>query len=331
MLAGVGLTFGSILLISQAETLWQIATCFAAACVGIAMYGVLPVQVLLVKWFVRRRGTAISLAMMGISVGGMLTPFAVALLFDSLGWRASLVLLFAVAGLITTPLIALFVVRSPEDVGQYPDGIAIPKVAQYEPPTAEIPLRAIALDSNFWAIGIGSALSLCVTIGSGVFFVRHFEELGISRADCAVLMTSISAFSIVGKMFVGWLADRINLRFLLVATNLLHALSLAIIATETSFVAMLIATIPAGLGAGGFLPLKPVLQGACFGRHRIGRIAGLHAAMGLPFMVGAAPAVGYLADRAEGFTVPYLGMAATLLLAATVLVYIRFPTTPEAP
>jgi hypothetical protein len=68
-----------------------------------------------------------------------------------------------------------------------------------------------------------------------------------------------------------------------------------------------------------------VLQGRCFGRDAIGRVSGLHALLGLPFLLASAPLVGWLEVRTGSFATPFLGLAGVLLLAALVLACVRPP------
>jgi MFS family permease len=78
MLIGVALMLSSVVLLSQGRALWQLAVCFAFATAGMSMYGMLPVQVILVNWFVVRRGAALSYAFLGTSVAAFVVPPATA-------------------------------------------------------------------------------------------------------------------------------------------------------------------------------------------------------------------------------------------------------------
>jgi sugar phosphate permease len=329
MLTGVALMFVSVLALSRGAALWQLAACFATATVGMSMYGMLPVQVILVNWFVLRRGTALSLAYAGTSVGALIVPPATAWLIEWFGWRYALVALAAGAVVLAVPAIARLVKR-PEELGQTPDGNPSPLPAR-EP----VPERGEAVretnrfphwlsDRNFWLIGGGVGLALSVSLAT-LFLVRHLETLGIPRTRAALVPSSIAVFGIAGKLTAGWLVDRIDARAVVAGALVLHALGWTIVASQSSYAAMLFASAPLGLGGGGFLPLPPVLQGRCFGRDAIGRVAGLHGLIGLPFLLGVAPLVGWSEGRTGGFAAPFFGLAGTLALAAVVLACVHIP------
>ena len=326
MLTGVAIMFSAMLLLTQGTALWQLALCVAGVAAGISMYSFLPVQVMIVNWFIRKRGTALAIAAAGTSLAGFTIPPVTAWLIEVATWRGALVWLAGGAACIAAPAIALLAVRRPEDVGQHPDGdVAFASLAEHEPSKHTVSLRSLAADTNFWLIGIGIGMALCVPVGSGVFLVRHLEELGIPRTQSAFVISVMSVCSLLGKLAVGFLADRIDRRALVVVTLLSHVLGLCIVATGSTLGTMYAAAIPLGLGGGGFIPLPGILQGACFGRLVIGRVSGLHAFLGLPFLVAAAPMVGLAASRTGSFVVPFLVLGGVQSLAAAVLAFVRIP------
>jgi MFS family permease len=151
------------------------------------------------------------------------------------------------------------------------------------------------------------------------------KELAIPVVQAANVPSTIAVFGLVGKLVGGWAMDRFDKRLVLVAALVVHALGWVVAVTQSSLAGMLLAAVPLGLGGGGFLALPAVLQAACFGRAMIGRVTGLHALLGLPFLMTIAPLVGWLEQRTGSFVVPFLGLAATLLTAALVLASVRIP------
>lgn len=326
MLAGVALMFSAAFASSRGSALWQLALGLPLVAAGFSMYGMFPAQVMLVNWFVQRRGSALGRAAVGGSVGALIVPIAMAALVDALGWRTALVALAGSAALLAAPAIALFAVKRPEDVGQTPDGL--PVVPQSAPETTRATpaseLHGWLRGRNFWAIGLGAGLALSVSV-STLFLVRHLEKLGIERTQAALLPSLVAAFGILGKLAAGWAIDRFDARGVVVAALWVHALGWAMVATQASYAALLAAAAPLGLGGGGFLPLPAVLQGRCFGRDAIGRVSGLHAMLGLPFLVATAPLVGMAEVATGSFRTPFLGLAGALVLASGVLACVRAP------
>jgi sugar phosphate permease len=73
-------------------------------------------------WFVRRRATAIGIASMGQGLGALVMVPLTQLLIDRIGWRWTFIVTGSLLLLVLVPANALFQRRSPQDVGQYPDG-----------------------------------------------------------------------------------------------------------------------------------------------------------------------------------------------------------------
>ena len=327
---GVALMWVSVLLLSRGTALWQLGACLAFATVGMSMYGMLPVQVILVNWFVLRRGAALSVAFVGTSAAAFVVPPATAWGIEWLGWRGALVALASAAALLATPVITRLVKR-PEELGQHPDGIPAAPAAPERAASGASEGRSAASvgtgwlrDRNFWLIAIGVGLALSVSVAT-LFLVRHLETLGIPRTQAALVPSAMALFGIAGKLGAGWLIDRLDARAVVAGALALHALGWAIVASQSSYAAMLVAAAPLGLGGGGFLPLPPVLQGRCFGRAAIGRVGGLHALIGLPFLLAAAPLVGWAEGRSGSFAAPFYGLMAVLVLAAGVFARLRIP------
>ena len=95
MLSGVALMFVSVLALSRGAALWQLAACFASPRWGCRCTACCRCRSILVNWFVLRRGTALSLAYAGTSVGALIVPPATAWLIEWFGWRHALVALAA--------------------------------------------------------------------------------------------------------------------------------------------------------------------------------------------------------------------------------------------
>lgn len=72
------------------------------------------------NWFRRRRGLAMSVVSMGNGLGGATAPL-VGLLVYTVGWRDSCTIL-GIAILVTVIPLSYFLRRSPEEMGQLPDG-----------------------------------------------------------------------------------------------------------------------------------------------------------------------------------------------------------------
>ena len=111
-------------LFSQVQNLWMFYLAYFVMSVGQGQAGWLTVMTLLNHWFVRHRGLAMGLAMVGMGIGTLVLVPVIAWLIDPdadrLGWRRTLEIL-AVVSLVSAIVLPKVVRNKPEDVGQHPD------------------------------------------------------------------------------------------------------------------------------------------------------------------------------------------------------------------
>ena len=93
ILAGVALIGLPLLLMGGMNRFWQFEVLCIVEVIGYVLAGPIANQVLIARWFRRRRGRAMGYAYLGLGLGGVATPMLVNLLARSLGWRHGLELL----------------------------------------------------------------------------------------------------------------------------------------------------------------------------------------------------------------------------------------------
>ena len=112
------------LLTAQVRTPWQLYLVYGLLLgVGSAGLGVVTVNSSVGKWFIRKRGTAIGIATMGVSFGTIsLTPLA-GIIVKHFDWRTGFIVLGLIALLVGVSLSQVFLRKlRPEDHGLLPDG-----------------------------------------------------------------------------------------------------------------------------------------------------------------------------------------------------------------
>ncbi len=124
--AGSVLLAVSLVLTAYCENLWQLALVYGVlAALGLACTGPVVANAVVTRWFVRRRGTAVSLLGSAAMTGMSLLVPVVAWLIVMFDWRTAYMVLGAAVLVGMLPL-CLFVVRdSPEEMGMRPDGDAV--------------------------------------------------------------------------------------------------------------------------------------------------------------------------------------------------------------
>ncbi len=329
-LASVGvLLLGSgLLLLSAAQTLWQVTLVYALF-MGPAMVlmGTLLVGVMLARWFSRRRGTAMGVAALGTSACGLLLPPLLQYGIDMEGWRTMLQLLgIGVLGVLL-PLAWLLVADHPHSRGLAPDGASSEASPLPQAASSSSSTREIFAQRNFWMIALvcGVLFSVYASLLSNL--VPFATGLGFGGEQAALLISVIAMFGMLGKLAFGVIADRIELRLGLVAAIVLLLLGLAIYGVGNSYVHLLVASVFVGIAAGGMLPVWGSLMAVLFGTANYGRAMGLMSPVMMPIVVFGSPFAGWSFDVTGDYQLAFIVFGVALLVALVALTRLQLPRT----
>jgi MFS family permease len=104
ILAGVGLVALPLLFMGMMNRFWQFESLCIVEVIGYVLAGPIANQVLIARWFHRRRGRAMGYAYLGLGLGGVTAPMLVNFLARYLGWRHALELLGALILVVLLPV-----------------------------------------------------------------------------------------------------------------------------------------------------------------------------------------------------------------------------------
>jgi MFS family permease len=332
ILIGGSLLVAALFGLSKVQTLthWLVLNGLVLTA-GAAMVGNLVVNVTLGKWFVERRGRAVALAGMGISLSGIVLPILATYSVDAFGWRTSWQLLALGAGVMTLPM-AFIVRRAPEDFGLHPDGISPDQVSagQGEAASADFAnsmTRAQAMrTSTFYTLVLAFGLfQISITVML-LQTIPLMTDAGYSRfiASSMISLASIPAF--LSKPVWGMLIDRYSPKKLAAIGAALTggAVLVIVYSVATRFDALVYSGfIMMGFGWGGLLPLQEVIWATTFGRRYLGSVR----STALPFVLGMAALgpvlVAYYYDQVGNYDLALVAIAVCNLGSALMLYRIK--------
>ena len=205
---GCAMTALSYLLLASTQELWQWYL-FSAINAGFRqMMFFIPMQVLISRWFDRKRGAAMSILGTGWSLGGFLILPLLAFTIDVTDWRGGFIFSGFMAAGVVLP-IALLVLRDrPEDVGTTADGEPRPATNEPVPPVWGLTLAEAARKPLFWVLSIALMLYFYGAIGWTTHIIPFYESRGLSRETAAILLSVSSGAGIFSRLFIGFYADR---------------------------------------------------------------------------------------------------------------------------
>ena len=328
MTIGATLMALAFVLGSRIESLWQFFLVLGLVMgPAVCMLGGLSSSTLVATWFVEKRGAALGIAAMGISVSGVLMPPIGTALIAEIGWRNTFLVYGAVALCLVAPLTYRFVVATPEELGQLPDG---------EQPSADGPgsLRneepllgtaEILRDARFWLIALPIALNFFGLSAVLTHAVPHVTDLGVSATAAALVLSAMAGAGAIGKPLFGTLTDYMDKRATLALCIALQLAGVMMLIYVRSYPFLVAAGAIFGLGMGGVVPLQGALVGAAFGRRSFGRVMGLMSPAMLPIQMLGVPFAGHVFDRTGSYRPAFQVFIAAFLLSLAALSRLRLP------
>lgn len=325
MFVGAGLMVAGYMALSVATSFTMVLAIYAVFMAPAnILIGPMATSVLLSRWFVKRRGAAIGIAIAGVAMGGFLFPPLIQYLLNSMEWRIA----FRVLGLIVavmTVLSILCVVDRPAERGLFPDGEASdPEIAHARAAGPGITTRAILTDPTFWCAVALFAVILSGMKGMVTNLVPIALDQGVPATAAALLISIYSACGFVAKLGFAAIADRVNLRVLMFASLIGFALGMACLTRASMGYGMIALGVGLIGGFGGLMvPLQGLFVPRAYGRHVVGQVAGVLNLVVLGALLCTPPIFGATYDLTGSYTVIFMAFAGLAALTALVVPYIR--------
>jgi sugar phosphate permease len=262
---------------SVATSLRQLYLFYFFNALGYLCAGPLPSQVLLSKWFKRLRGRVMGIAYVGIGVGGMIVPWLVLWFTRAFGWPWALRLLGIIMAITLLVLAVTVIRRQPSDFGMLPDGDEQKDEAPIASPA--LSLSQVFRTQAFWLLALGSVMSISAIGGVVQNLALYIADvLPGPQADLAKTQVfSMTLFaSIGGRVTMGYLADRIPKKYVMILTYLLVASSIPLLVLARDYPSLLyVFAVTFGFGLGADYMLIPLMAAECFGLAALSRVLGI--------------------------------------------------------
>ena len=305
MMAGIVMAGGALVGLAHMTSLWMFYLFYLFNALGYVCGGPLPVQVLLSRWFDRARGKAMGFAYLGIGIGGALVPLLSARLVAAFGWRGALQILGIVIIVLALPL-AYFVQEAPDRP---------PEVGRQDSPTA--PIGHVFRSRAFYLLAVGSMCSIAAVGGTNQH-LKLFLSLDqhYTQAAAATVISTVLAFSIGGRLLMGWLADRMPKKHVMLIIYLLIAAAIPLLFLAHAQPAMYAFAAVFGLGLGGEYMIIPLMAAELFGVRVLGRLMGVVLTADGVAEAVSPMGIGYLRDITGSYRTGFVVLIAIALAGA---------------
>jgi len=281
MLAALGLG-GTLVYLSFVDRLAPRGSAVAIAAIVLGFFmvrftgqGMLTMvsRTMLGKWFDRRRGLAAGISSLFVGPSFAVAATLFAWWISASTWRGAWREMALVVGVGMTFLAWLLYRDNPEECGLRMDGMApdhddsgAPKQRQV---TRDEAIRTLA----FWGVTFALAAQALVITGVTFHIVDLGARHGLSRVDAVFVFIPNAIGSVAVSFLGGVVADRVPVRWLLVA--MMGGQALALFAFTDFDDYFWLAVVGLAISGGLFPPISTVAFPRFFGRTHLGAIAGV--------------------------------------------------------
>jgi MFS family permease len=313
MLVGILLGGTALIGLGSMTALWMFYLFYLFNALGYVCAGPLPNQVLLTRWFDKARGRAMGFAYLGIGVGGALVPLLSVWLVQNYGWHNALRILGALIILLALPL-AYFVKESPEST-------------QTRVKKETAPIGWAFKSKAFYLLAFGSMCSIGA-VGGANQHLKLFLSLDqqYTQLQAARVVSLVLVFSLVGRLLMGFLADRFPKKYVMLLIYLLVAISIPLLFFASTPAAIYLFAIIFGIGLGGDYMIIPLMAAELFGVKVMGRLMGVILTADGVAEATVPMLVGNLRDRTTTYTVGFTVLVALALSGAAAIGFLPKPS-----
>jgi len=335
LITGSVLTGCALALLGRITELWQLYAVYFLMAVGWSCTAMIPVNTVITNWFIRKRGSAMSIAMTGLSVGGIIfVPLATYMIFRW-GLGTALPILGVFFWVVIIPVTLFVLKQRPSDIGQYPDGDdysvsndgsehPVGYAAQIREWTRLEAMKTLA----FWSI----VISFLLAMTGQVAYLMHqmsflTKSIGLTGATSAVSITA--GASIFGRLLLGSFIDRLEKRYAIMVLFSIQGAAILALSFSQHVIVLYLGTFAFGLTMGSILMMQSLIMGECFGLVSFATVSG---AAGIFISTGAAlgPAIaGFIYDNTLSYKISFMVFAAASFLAVFMIVYAKVPEAVE--
>lgn len=247
------------------------------------------------------------LAYLGIGFGGAAVPWITSFLYTRLGWQGSLRVLGVIMIVIALPF-ALAVKERP-------------KVETEHPGATSAQVKNAFKTLSLWLLILGSMCSIAAVSGAQhnlkllLSLDRHYAQSGSARIVSLVL-----AFSIVGRILMGWMADRISKKYVMLLIYLLVAAGIPFLFLSANPLVLAVAAAVFGIGLGGDFMIIPLMTAEIFDIKILGRLMGVILTAGGVAEALSPMLIGHLRDTSGNYQSGCMVLVLLALLGASAVV-----------
>jgi MFS family permease len=274
MLVGIVMAGGALVGLAAVTTMAAFYFFYCFNALGYVFGGPLPNQVLLSRWFDRARGRAMGIAYLGIGLGGAIVPLLAYTLTQRYGWRGALQILGW--SMIAVALPAAYFVKEPSDLHSLAEGKPGTRTDAAKARGGDSPFGHILRQAPFYFLALGSMASIGAVGGTVQNLALYLSlDRKLPQRDVDGMLSLVLIGSLIGRLMMGWLADRWPRKWVMLLIYLIVAAAIPPLFFAPTTGTLSVAALLFGIGLGGDYMIIPLMAADLYGLAVMGRVMGV--------------------------------------------------------
>ncbi len=330
MAAGALLFGGAFELLAFSHNVWLSAFALAVPLpLGTASVGHLASTTVVARWFEAQRGRALALSMVGMSLGTVVLAPTIGFLIKNLGWRECLMVLGGVFTVVFLVLVPFMRERpGPNDIEPVPAN-APPAAARAPADAKPVKVMDILRMPIFWVLSIAVALALSVLQTVAASIIPLAQESGISVTKASTLLSILGAMSLLGKLGLAVIGDKIDRVVALMAIFLFQTFACALLLVGQSYGLLLVCAALQGVCAAAISPVFMALLAQRVGAASFGTAQGAAALVMAACSMSMLVVGGKIYDVTGSYQIMFAAFTGISLLAALLVLASKWLPSPQ--
>lgn len=285
---------------------------------GFVSTSVMPMSILISNWFEEKRGLALSIALSGLGLGGVIWSPIVTYMINNIHWRVSY-MVYGFIMMVVCLLVGIFIFAGkPQDMGLQPLGSDVENSFQKQVDHARVPftLQESMTKPFFWLL-LNGAVFIGLANNGGLGQFPPFMQQMHGASQGAVIISIYSGVGIFGKLGMGVLVDKFGPIFGIIYSATFMAIAFFLAGFTTSYTSAIILATLFGLATANGSVLPPLFIGSIFPPATYAKVFGLiNQFLALGMMFGSLLAAGI--GEATSYTVAWYVFA---IISALIIVF----------
>ena len=313
---GTGLSYASYALATSIVHMY-----ISGFCLGIFSCGatILPITIILVRWFHRKIGLAIGITLSGSGIGGsIISPFLTDFI-ATYGWRKSFILFGILMIVIEVPVAHFIMVPDPADIGYLPYGLKSDSDSVSS--SKKIPFQDLKKHTFFYIFLIG-IFSICVAGYGSLGYLSAALTESYSPSLAHAIIPFFLFLLTPAKIFLGWLYDHIHTEICTIYVTFTFAIAFILLQISNNESLMWIMAIFFSLGISAGTVVPSFITYDFFDSDDFGTLFGFVYAVCMGAMAIGNPLLAAIYDLTDSYNLAWSACASFCILSGICIVYI---------